>query len=839
MRESQLDLSAFTESIHDGVLVYCRDRYVFASRRMEAILGYQQGELHGQVLAAAMAANAGRVKYHHINDGHEQSAAAPYEAALTCKDESLRPVEITTVTGRWHGEAAVFFIIRDITERKRSEAALREIETRFRQLTHSIHEVFFVRDLDLGRVIYVSPAYEMIWGRPVSPVHQSSIDFPGHIHPDDCERLRAHAHRRNQNKEGLFDDKYRIVRPDGEVRWIRQRTFPVRDDSGRIYRVAGIAEDITEHTLIAEDLRLSEVRLRQIIDLVPHAIYAKDREGRFLLVNKAKADFYGTTVEKLTGALQHTFHAHEHQVARMLADDQEVLNEERHKLIPREEVIDAGGRRHILQTIKIPFRASKDGQMAVLGVSTDITEHKEFEEALFVSEERRRRSLQFAKLATWEWNLHKGTLYWSGYAAPLFGRDDAAMPSSCEELLAAIQPADRARVEDALRKCRESGQDCDIEFRIEWKDGTVHWLHLSGGIVYDTAGTAIRMLGVIQDTTQRKHAERALVESEQKYRAVMEHASDGILLTSMEGRVFDANRGIEELLGYRREELLGLHVTAICPQDEHASLRAAFNDIETKGSSLYERRLLRKNGDIVDVEVAGTAITYQGEKVAMGIIRDITARRRAEELRIQHAKAQRDTLVREVHHRIKNNLQGVVGLLRQHTTKHPRLREPLEAAIGQVNSMAIVHGLYGRDSSKHIVLCEMVVAICHAAGGLTGKTIEPHVSVKVESPVRVSNEEAVPLALILNELVFNAVKHEHGDDGPARVYVHDEAFGASVCIVTPTAQLPQGFDFMTGLGLGIGLNLVKSLLPPDGCRLRLTNEGTDVIAELQLSPRSS
>jgi PAS domain S-box-containing protein len=344
------------------------------------------------------------------------------------------------------------------------------------------------------------------------------------------------------------------------------------------------------------------------------------------------------------------------------------------------------------------------------------------------------------------------------------------------------------------------------------------------------------MLGVIRDITRRKLAEQALVESEKKYRAIMENASDAILLGTMDAWIIDANHRAEELLGYTRNELLQLHGTAIHPKEDHPTLAAAFHDLTAKGSSLYEHLVLRKDGSVINAEVAATIINYQGEKVVMAIFRDTTARKRAEEERLAHAKVQRDTLVREVHHRIKNNLQGVTGLLRQHATKHPELRGPLESAISQVNSIAVVHGLYGQDNSECIILCEMVRAICHATGGLTGKTIEPHVTVDVESPVRVSNEEAVPLALILNELVFNAVKHQAGDMEPIQVYVQDETGGARVRIVTPDTHLPPGFDFSSGQGLGTGLKLVKSLLPPSGCRLRLSDDAAGVVAELQLSP---
>lgn len=539
---------------------------------------------------------------------------------------------------------------------------------------------------------------------------------------------------------------------------------------------------------------------------------------------------------ELTGALQGDTHSHKDQVARMQADDRGVLDMNLPKLIPEEEYVDAAGHHHILQTIKIPFSTSQSEPAAVLGVATDITERKRAEKALQLSEERLRRSLLYANIANWDWNIQTGSLYWSERVAPLFGREPGAMETSYEAFLAAIHPDDRQRVENAVSICVETGEDYDIEHRVLWPDGTVHWLHEAGGVVYDDNGRAVQMLGIVRDITKRKLAEQALMYSEEKYRAVMENASDTILLGTMAGWIIDANRRAEEFLGYTREELLRMHGTAIHPKEDHPVLEAAFQDLTSKGGSLYEHLVLRKDGTIVNAEVAATTITYQGEKMVMAIFRDITARKRAEEERLMQAKAHRETLVREVHHRIKNNLQGVMGLLRQHATRHPELGGPLESAIGQVNSMALVHGLYGQGSRENIILCEMISAICQAAGGLTGQMVEPHVTIDVENPVRIATDEAVPLALILNELIFNAIKHLAGSPQPVRVFLRYEAGTARVSIVNPDASLPPDFDFLTGQGLGTGLNLVKSLLPNAGCRLRIADEAVGVIAELQLEP---
>ena len=319
-------------------------------------------------------------------------------------------------------------------------------------------------------------------------------------------------------------------------------------------------------------------------------------------------------------------------------------------------------------------------------------------------------------------------------------------------------------------------------------------------------------------------------------RIIMDNASDAILLSTADGRIFEANCRAEALLGYTKHELIQMHMKDIHPQAEHAILENSLSEMSAMNGSLHECLVICKNGNIVNVEVSGTGIKYQNGLIVMGIYRDITARKYTEENRLADIRTKRDSLVREVHHRIKNNLQGVVGLLRRQAIKHQELRGSFETAISQVNAMAVVHGLHGRHTSNYVILCDMVTAICRATGNIFGKPTNPSVTVEVESPIRVIDDEAVSLALILNELIFNAVKHESGGRQPAQVHVQTKQDEAVVSILTPAVRLPETFDFHLDQGLGTGLQLVKSLLPADGCKLRLENTSMGVLAELRLSP---
>lgn len=209
--------------------------------------------------------------------------------------------------------------------------------------------------------------------------------------------------------------------------------------------------------------------------------------------------------------------------------------------------------------------------------------------------------------------------------------------------------------------------------------------------------------------------------------------------------------------------------------------------------------------------------------------------RRLEQVRLAEALAQRDALVREVHHRIKNNLQTVVSLLRRDAAKHPEIAPLLETAINQVQSIAVVHGLQGRVNPGAVTVCDLLPAICRSITELSGTPIAVTGVEKGCGELRVHDNETVALALVINELVSNAVKHMAGDaraDGPS-VALHKEDGKGRVRIRNP-GVLPPGFDFAQGCGCGTGLGLVRALLPNPGVVVEMRQEGGEVVVEMQI-----
>ncbi|GAK55751.1 PAS fold family [Candidatus Vecturithrix granuli] len=153
----------------------------------------------------------------------------------------------------------------EISRHKHTEYALRESQEMFFQLADSVHEVFFVVDIQERKVIYISQAYDAIWGQPGQQLHEDISSWLESVHPDDRAHLVEAIHKQ-LTEQGELNEEYRILRPYGDPRWIRTRAFPVFNDQGQFYRIVGMAEDITNRKLADEAIRESEANIRGILN---------------------------------------------------------------------------------------------------------------------------------------------------------------------------------------------------------------------------------------------------------------------------------------------------------------------------------------------------------------------------------------------------------------------------------------------------------------------------------------------------------------------------------------------------------------------------------------------
>jgi len=432
-----------------------------------------------------------------------------------------------------------------------------------------------------------------------------------------------------------------------------------------------------------------------------------------------------------------------------------------------------------------------------------------------------------------------------GYASPSITHSLGYRP---DEVLGApaldfVHPEDAPKALTGLQRLfGDPASVVPFELRVRHKDGDFRWFEALGGRPDDDPAGRIVVVNV-RDIGERVRARAELRRREEEFRVLFEHAPFGIASAGPDGRYTLVNPAMCRLFGYTAEEMLRLSIAEVThPDDVNANedLRQSLYRGEIPHFSM-EKRYLRKDGTNVWGRVTVAAVRDSAGAIlfTFGTTEDITAQREAERRRTEALQRQRDVLVREVHHRIKNNLQGVIGLLQQFARGHDALEEPMHAAMARVAAIAALHGLHAAGSDDKVKLCELVDAVAQYDAALfpvPGLTVE---RLPGWQEVQFSDQDAVAVALVVNELVLNAIKAcTRGDQAqPVRIALARDGDEVSVSITNACGRLPPEFDFAAARGLGTGLTLARSLLPQAGARLSFRQiEPQGVEARLVLSP---
>lgn len=612
-----------------------------------------------------------------------------------------------------------------------------------------------------------------------------------------------------------------------------------RPELGRVF----CALDITERKRTTEALRQAKERLDLVIEGADVGLYDVDLRTGEVVLNERYSRMLGYAPGELAMTLQSwrdRIHpddllrvdqaCEKAQQGRLRFDEEYRM---RHKSGAWIWVLDRGK----------GFDWDENGEpWRLAGTHLDITERKQIEEILRESEERFRLFMDHNPAVAWIKDEEGRYVYLNKSCQQRFGAslDDWRGKTDFE-----LWPADAAeRFQQSDSMVLSTGKSIQISEEIQEVGSTSSYWHVIK-IPFQNPGHRF-VGGIAVNVTAQKRAEQELHAREFLLRTVMENSPSLIFMVDRASRLLYANPAALESLNavgrqppWTPETLIGKTPLDFFGDSAvaHAMLESDQRVIESGQVVRAEERIATLGGPRIYLNIRSPLRDDAGRVVGLvGIAHDITEQKRSEVERFARLERQRDTLVREVHHRIKNHLQGVTGLLRNRIARYPELAEDLEDLVTQICAIAQVYGLQSHSIAGRVRLAELLETLaCTATGPILIRFSPAPESgaVAVLAP-----EEAVPLALVFNELLTNALKHNDpsGASRPVRLALEIDGEERRVVIRNGPALLPAAFDFSAGRGLGTGLELLRTLLPPQSSALTLRQEADEVVAELRLTP---
>ena len=592
----------------------------------------------------------------HIQMAIETGELQVYEYPIVIDDE-LRYQEARTLP-LFDREALV--IVRDITERKKTQQALAESETRFRSLSETVREGFFVYEVDCDRYSYVNPAYRALTGLSDEADQPDTSHWLDQVHPEDLERVEASFQRQLQGH--MTDEEYRIILTHGEMLWLRCQSFPVLDESGVLVRIVGTVEDISDR----KQAELSLLQTQEALEQLNHELEERVRDRTQALqaseqqldsifssaaVGIVQTDASTHKFLKVNTRCCELFDYSSDELSRMTPWDIVVL-EDQHICRQQLQLLND---RHIESCSREKRYLKKDGSIIWINATISLVSNTDGTPAYYITvledigdrkqaEHKLQESRNMLQLVL---NTIPQRVFWKDRESRFLGCNPAFAGDyqlTYEEIVGKTDRelpwadwADIYQADDA--EVMSSGvARLNYEEPTSTLQGEHIWIRTSKIPLTDSEDNVVGVMGCYEDISDRKQAEQALAESEERLRLALEGANQGLFDVSFITGDAVVNPRYATMLGYDPETFRETHedwLQRIHPEDYDRVLRA-FREYAAGHHANYkvEYRLQMQDGSWKWIYAVGKIVAWDetGQPLRMlGTHTDIDERKRAEE----------------------------------------------------------------------------------------------------------------------------------------------------------------------------------------------------------------
>jgi PAS domain S-box-containing protein len=557
---------------------------------------------------------------------------------------------------------------REMEAHKATSRSLSESLERFEQVINNITEVFWLADLAKTQMVYISPGYEHIWGRKCQELYREPRSWLAAVHPDDRDTVSRRSF--NEQAAGGYDAEYRIVRPDGAVRWIRDRAFPVRNGQGGVYRIAGIAEDITERKKTQETLQTQAA----ILENMAEGVVVTDEQGLIVQMNPAAERIWGYGRNEVFGQPASVFSALPEPEANAVL--REVLEALKASETWRGTFKNQRKDGAIISCEAVINRVEIQGRVFMVAVEQDVTELREANDKLEQRVRERTAELQSANAILQAINQGtddlicvkdtRGKIIMANPAMSRFlGKAESEIIGT-DDLDSLPNPQQAARIRENDQRIMATGRSETVEEVIDQPGRRWHCLFTKSPY-RDANGNVIGVIGIGVDITERKRmdqelreahdkleqrvqertaelraANTALSENEERYRSLVNNLNVGVYRNTLErgGRFIQANPALARIHGY--ESVKDFEKVSVTELYQDPRERETFLADLLRDGTVCNYGLRLKKNDGTPIYGAVNAAVHRGPDGKVdwidGMLVDVTERKQAEAL----LQAQRD-----------------------------------------------------------------------------------------------------------------------------------------------------------------------------------------------------
>ncbi len=717
------------------------------------------------------------------------------------------------------------------------EMKLKRSEENYRTLAENANDIIFIINLE-DRIEFVNNyAAKLLGLKPDELLGKPRKNlFPTVI----SEKQRLELNR-VVKKDISTRIKGKIAFPQCEM-WLDTKLIPLKDKNGETYAVMGISRDITDRRTIEDALRKSEEKYRVMVENINDVIFMVNNEGLVTYISPIIEKITSYTQEEIIGQKLSDFVHPDDLKVFMDNISKNVWDGEK---VPYEfRIFDKDSSLNFLRISG--QKIFKNGEVVgITGVFSDITESKIMEKALKDSEQRLTAVLYGSPIPAFVIDKNHRVLYWNKALEKSSGIS-AEEVIGTEEHYKAFYSEKRPCMVDIL-------VEDDIGDLSKWYDGCTasesvedayqstdffpklgnegKWLHFTAAVIKDSQGSIVGAVETLEDVTERKKAEESLKESEERFRSVVESSTDAIIIGDDNMNIISWNMGANEIFGYKYEEIVGKHLSTILQMECMEEDGNGEEKCSAENIAILEKPVeiegLRNDGTRFPIEILINSWNIDGELFCTAFIRDITQRKDAE-VKIKSSLKEKEVLLKEIHHRVKNNMQIISSLisLQSDYADNEATIKMFEDSKNRIRSMALIHEkLYQSEDISLIDFSDYIES-------LAGRLLEVYgvVRRRIELRTNVENifldiDAAIPCGLIINELVSNSIKHAfpegrlghitidmNGQDGEYVLMVADDGVG-----------VPEDIDYKNTESLG--LQIVQTLTLQLGGKIELESNG--------------